>query len=58
MNLASVMKESSSESNGEEGQKKVYTGPFKTDEEERDSSDNNKERPGPDDELVDTDDER
>lgn len=32
--------------------------PFKTDEDERDVSDSDKERPGLDDELVDTDDER
>ena len=58
VNLASAMEEASSDSDGEEGQRKVYTSPFKTDEDERDVSDRDKERPGLNDELVDTDDER
>ena len=58
VNLASVMEQASCESDGEEGQRKIYTGPLKTAKHERDVSDSDKKRPGLDDKLVDTDDER
>ena len=58
MNLARATDEASSESDGEEGQRKVYTGPLKTAKDKRDVSDSDKKRPGLDDKLVDTDDER